>query len=114
MPSSMTAFARHTFQFDWGTATWELRSVNHRFLEAHFRLPETVRDQEMLLREAARKQLNRGKLDCQLQLQMAGSSNTVEVDIERAKQYVAAAEQVAGLINNSAPLSALMCCAGPA
>ncbi|MDA8936949.1 hypothetical protein N9H25_06995, partial [Porticoccaceae bacterium] len=41
MPRSMTAFARNTIEFSWGSVTCELRSVNHRFLETGFRLPET-------------------------------------------------------------------------
>jgi uncharacterized protein (TIGR00255 family) len=55
MPRSMTAFARNTVDFSWGSITCELRSVNHRFLEAGFRMPETLRQVEMSLREIARK-----------------------------------------------------------
>jgi uncharacterized protein (TIGR00255 family) len=50
MPRSMTAFARNTIDFPWGSVTCELRSVNHRFLETSFRLPETLREIEMPLR----------------------------------------------------------------
>ena len=63
MPRSMTAFARNTADFNWGSVSCELRSVNHRFLETHFRLPETLRELEMELREIARKKLMRGKID---------------------------------------------------
>ena len=66
MPRSMTAFARNTIEFSWGSVTCELRSVNHRFLETGFRLPETMREIEMPLREIARKALTRGKVDCSL------------------------------------------------
>ena len=66
MPRSMTAFARHTVDFTWGSVSCELRSVNHRFLETGFRLPETLRDVEMQLREIARKKLTRGKVDISL------------------------------------------------
>ncbi len=54
MPSSMTAFARHSIECHWGTAAWEIRSVNHRYLETGFRMPETVRDLEATLRELTR------------------------------------------------------------
>ena len=64
MPRSMTAFARNTIDFPWGSVTCELRSVNHRFLETSFRLPETLLEIEMPLREIARKKLTRGKVDC--------------------------------------------------
>ena len=42
-PRSMTGFARQEAKHAWGTLTWEIRSVNHRYLEPHFRLPETLR-----------------------------------------------------------------------
>jgi len=66
MIHSMTAFARHEVKGDWGNAIWEIRSVNQRFLEAYFRLPEQFRGIEPLLRERFRKQLNRGKVECSL------------------------------------------------
>ncbi|WIO74388.1 YicC/YloC family endoribonuclease [Porticoccaceae bacterium LTM1] len=107
MPSSMTAFARQSAQFDWGTITWEVRSVNHRYLELDLRLPETARELEMVLREQARKQLNRGKVGCYLQLQMEKGGADVEVNLEQAKRYVTASEQVSALMTNPAPVSPL-------
>lgn len=62
----MTAFARHEIKGDWGNAVWEIRSVNQRFLETYFRLPEQFRSIEPVLRERFRKQLNRGKVECGL------------------------------------------------
>ncbi len=66
MIHSMTAFARHEIKSDWGNAVWEIRSVNQRFLETYFRLPEQFRGIEPVLRERFRKQLNRGKVECNL------------------------------------------------
>jgi len=63
---SMTAFSRYEVKGDWGNAIWEIRSVNQRFLETYFRLPEQFRGVEPLLRERFRKQLNRGKVECNL------------------------------------------------
>jgi len=62
----MTAFSRHEIKGDWGNAVWEIRSVNQRFLETYFRLPEQFRSIEPVLRERFRKQLNRGKVECNL------------------------------------------------
>ena len=59
MIHSMTAFSRIEIKGDWGNAVWEIRSVNQRFLETYFRLPEQFRGIEPLLRERFRKQLNR-------------------------------------------------------
>lgn len=61
---SMTAFARREYKAQWGTAVWEIRSVNQRFLETYFRLPEQFKSLEPILRERFRKQLQRGKVEC--------------------------------------------------
>ncbi len=107
MPRSMTAFARNTIEFSWGSMTCELRSVNHRFLETGFRLPETLRDIEMPLREIARKKLKRGKVDCGIQVSFNSNDASVNADLELAKRYIDIAEKVAGKISNPAPISPL-------
>ncbi|MEZ5530690.1 MAG: YicC/YloC family endoribonuclease [Porticoccaceae bacterium] len=107
MPSSMTAFARQTLECPWGTAAWEIRSVNHRYLETGFRMPETVRDMEMALRELARKHLQRGKVDCILQLNIAQASGDVAVNEPLARQYIAASQQLSALMDNPDRISPL-------
>tara|TARA_R110002110_G_scaffold271566_3_gene487020 strand:- start:44268 stop:45125 length:858 start_codon:yes stop_codon:yes gene_type:complete len=62
----MTAFASASLQGDWGMATWELRSVNHRYLDVHFRSPESLAEGEIAWRKLIAKKLQRGKVDCQL------------------------------------------------
>lgn len=52
---SMTAFARLEIKQDWGDAVWEIRSVNQRYLETFFRLPEQFRGLENTLREKLRQ-----------------------------------------------------------
>jgi len=76
MIKSMTAFARQPVEKEWGNGAWEIRSVNSRFLETNFRLPESFRYLEFKLREKLRKKLNRGKLDCSLRLDMNQSDNS--------------------------------------
>ena len=73
---SMTAFSRVEIKGDWGNAVWEIRSVNQRFLETYFRLPEQFRGIEPVLRERFRKQLNRGKVECNLRFNANPSSNS--------------------------------------
>ena len=68
MVHSMTAFARVESTGPWGTLSWELRSVNHRYLEPHLRLPESFRDLEGGVREALRQGLARAKVECPLRL----------------------------------------------
>ncbi|MDO6426105.1 YicC/YloC family endoribonuclease [Thalassotalea sp. 1_MG-2023] len=66
MIHSMTAFSRVEVKKPWGNAIWEIRSVNQRFLENYFRLPEQFRSIEPVLRERFRKALARGKVECNL------------------------------------------------
>jgi uncharacterized protein (TIGR00255 family) len=66
MIRSMTAFAREETQTPLGKLTWEIRSVNHRFLEVFVRLPDELRAIETTVRERIAGTLSRGKLDCQL------------------------------------------------
>jgi len=66
MTSSMTAFARTEEQTDWGNLIWEIRSVNHRYLESQFRLPENLRDIEPAIREKLRNSVSRGKIESSL------------------------------------------------
>jgi uncharacterized protein (TIGR00255 family) len=74
MLRSMTAFARREQPSAWGTVTWELRSVNHRYLEASLRLPETLRGLESLVRERIGAVLSRGKIEGTLKLQVTGTT----------------------------------------
>lgn len=69
MMLSMTAFSRQQLESEWGSLTWEIRSVNHRYLEPSVRLPETFRSLEATIRDTLRKKLARGKVECQLRYQ---------------------------------------------
>ena len=71
MIHSMTAFARLEERHSAGTLCWELRTVNHRYLEVSPRLPDEFRVLEGQLRERAAGALRRGKLDCQLRFQQS-------------------------------------------
>ena len=96
MIHSMTAFSRFEVKGDWGNAVWEIRSVNQRFLETYFRLPEQFRSIEPILRERFRKQLNRGKVECNLRFNANPSAkNNLSLNKGLAEQLL----QHAGWIN---------------
>src|SRR5882672_5168282 len=67
MISSMTGFARRERSGAFGSLVCEIRSVNHRFLDATVRLPESCRTLESELRQKLAGELRRGKVDCALQ-----------------------------------------------
>lgn len=95
MISSMTAFARRELKAEWGSAVWEIRSVNQRYLETFFRLPEQFRSLEPMLRERFRKQLQRGKVECSLRyVPNEGAVGKLSVNEALAKQLISAAEWV--------------------
>ena len=83
MTQSMTAFARQQAEQGWGTLVWEIRSVNHRYLETNIRLPESLRAAEGQCRDLLRKNLSRGKIDAQLKFtpNLAVASISVDQDL---------------------------------
>lgn len=107
MTRSMTAFARQESQQSWGGLTWEIRSVNQRYLEPHLRIPESFRDLEPALRDQLRKKLSRGKLDCTLRFDIEKQQQGIEVDKERAQQLINATEQLATLTDNTQAINPL-------
>ena len=107
MVHSMTAFARSEQAGTHGTLSWEIRSVNHRYLEPHLRLPEAFRDLEGAVRDALRKGISRGKVECTLRFTEENNGTALQVDRERASQLIAAAESVAALIRQPAPIDPL-------
>ena len=95
MIHSMTAFARKEIKAEWGTAVWEIRSVNQRFLETYFRLPEQFRGLEPILRERFRAKLARGKVECTLRFSTEDASvNNITLNKDLAKQIMKAADWV--------------------
>lgn len=71
MVASMTAFSRQSSQHDGGMWVWELRTVNHRFLDVGIRLPESLRALEPVVRERLSKKLHRGKVEAVLREALA-------------------------------------------
>ena len=103
MTTSMTSFARVEITQTWGALVWEIRTVNHRYLEPHFRLPDSMREIEPRLRDLLRKELSRGKVECTLKVmrhegceqltinqamlqQLSQALNTVREEIPQAKR----------------------------
>jgi uncharacterized protein (TIGR00255 family) len=95
MPLSMTGFARRESRSELGALAWELRTVNHRYLEASLRLPEEFRPLEPELREALAKRVTRGKLEASLRHEpAAGGRGALAVDAALAREVAAAAAEV--------------------
>lgn len=91
---SMTAFARAQAEQGGLVLSWELRSVNHRYLETQFRMPDVLRSQEFPLRDTLRKHLKRGKIDCTLRVDHVGAQAAMELNRPLLLQILAVLEQV--------------------
>ncbi len=94
MIHSMTAFARVDVPLGAGSLQWEIRSVNHRYLDAQFRLPDAFRELEMPLRELLRAKLKRGKVDSTLRVAAAATSAHLEIDRPVLLHLLATLEQL--------------------
>ena len=103
MIASMTGFARRETSGEWGTLVCELRSVNHRFLEAGFRLPDELRAAEGELRTRLTRQLRRGKVDCTITYRRPqGAGSALEVDPVALERVLAVVHIVARTLREPA------------
>jgi uncharacterized protein (TIGR00255 family) len=79
----MTGFARQSAESGIGTLTWELRAVNHRYLDVQFKLPDELRPQEQAFRKQVADSINRGKVECALHFRRAfDRQNDLQIDTE--------------------------------
>jgi uncharacterized protein (TIGR00255 family) len=103
MIASMTGFARRETSGEWGTLVCELRSVNHRFLEAGFRLPDELRAAEGELRTRLTRPLRRGKVDCTITYRRPqGAGSALEVDPVALERVLAVVHIVARTLREPA------------
>jgi len=83
MLHSMTGFARESVETALGTLSWEIRAVNHRYLDVQFKLPEDLRPKEQAFRQQASATLGRGKIECGLYFRRAVDQQTeMQIDSE--------------------------------
>jgi uncharacterized protein (TIGR00255 family) len=95
MISSMTAFAREEYRGELGNLSWEIRSVNHRYLEAFLRLPEELRALEPSIRDLLNGRLGRGKLDVSLKFKAEAAADTsLRVNQRLVEQLLDAEQQL--------------------
>ena len=105
---SMTAFARESVDTDQGALTVEIRTVNHRYLDCSFKLPDVLRNLEVRLRQQVAAKLDRGKVECQFRLQPAtAQAAAIEINRERLQQVIVAATTVALAMSRAQPVNPL-------
>ncbi|MEQ9464227.1 MAG: YicC/YloC family endoribonuclease [Haliea sp.] len=105
---SMTAFARESLETAQGALTVEIRTVNHRYLDCGFKLPESLRNLEGKLRQQAALKLARGKVECAFRLQpLSDQLPALEINQEQLRRVVEAASQVTRALGQAQPLNPL-------
>ncbi|ORU89503.1 MAG: hypothetical protein A6F71_00225 [Cycloclasticus sp. symbiont of Poecilosclerida sp. M] len=108
MIRSMTAFASCEAEVDGYTLIWEVRSVNHRYLDVSPRLPEIFRAIEPLVRERTAKYLKRGKVDCNLFYKKdKKGEEAIEINEDRLSQLLTAATKIESSMDKFQAITAL-------
>ena len=108
MIRSMTAFAREEIVAPWGSAVWEVRTVNNRYLDVNTRLPEEFRGLESTVREHVSARLGRGKVDCTLRYHPhASAAREIKINATLVEQLRDAAGQIDQILQSETSLRAL-------
>jgi uncharacterized protein (TIGR00255 family) len=107
MIHSMTGYAAAAREFPFGTLSVELRSVNHRYLDVQFRLPDDLRAVEPVLRELLADQVTRGKVDCRVSFtSSAGAHKTLKLNEDLMLQLEDLELKVRTMLTGAGQLSA--------
>jgi uncharacterized protein (TIGR00255 family) len=107
MIASMTGFARHDTEAEGQSLVWELRSVNHRYLDLRIQLPDALRALETEVRAQLQQSLGRGKVDAVLRLESPGEEAGIRFDPVRAKALITTIREIDQMMVNGARVSAL-------
>lgn len=84
---SMTGFSRVSRDFDWGTVTVEMSSVNHRYQEISLRLAKEVSSFEPQINQMIRKTFRRGKIKLRVDLTLASSIRAAQINSDVLESY---------------------------
>jgi len=102
MLHSMTGFARQSVDTELGTLTWELRAVNHRYLDLQFKLPDELRPQEQAFRQQVGERLKRGKIECAFRFRrVLNTSNEMQLDDELVRLLSSRLKSIASKLDNA-------------
>ena len=106
MLHSMTGFARQSAESSIGTLSWELRAVNHRYLDLQFRLPDELRPKEHAFRQQVSDLLKRGKVDCALHFRRAvDQKDELQLNTDYAKLIGTRLAELAHVLPATTPIN---------
>ena len=88
MPNSMTAFSRIDVNSEFGSLIFELKSVNHRFIEINFKIPELFKKLELQMRNLLKEALVRGKVECSIIINENTVLSETKIDQAQLENYL--------------------------
>jgi uncharacterized protein (TIGR00255 family) len=104
----MTGFARCQSKDELGTLTWELRTVNHRYLEISLRIPEEMRSNEARYREIVNARLGRGKVECNLRFKPEiVMASGIEINQEFSRSLAKVCQQLNDILHQPSEVNAI-------
>jgi len=102
MLHSMTGFARQSVETELGALTWELRAVNHRYLDVQFKLPDELRPSEQAFRQQVGERLKRGKIECAFRFRrVLDASTEMQLNDDLVKLLSARLESIASELHDA-------------
>ena len=101
----MTAFSRTDISGEFGSLVVELKSVNHRFIEINFKIPDALKQLEVELRNFIKQELTRGKIECIITIHESESLADVALNEAQIRNYLESIHQLKNEIKDSAPIS---------
>ena len=94
MPNSMTAFSRIDVNSEFGSLIFELKSVNHRFIEINFKIPELFKKLELQMRDLLKEALVRGKVECSIIINENTVLSETKIDQAQLENYLDLMQEV--------------------
>ena len=101
----MTAFSRTDISGEFGSLVVELKSVNHRFIEINFKIPDALKQLEVELRNFIKQELTRGKIECIITIHESENLPDIALNEAQIRKYLESIYQLKNEIKDSAPIS---------
>ena len=105
MPNSMTAFSRIDVNSEFGSLIFELKSVNHRFIEINFKIPELFKKLELQMRDLLKEALVRGKVECSIIINENTVLSETKIDQAQLEKYLDLMQKVKSKVGESDKIS---------
>jgi len=107
MVHSMTGFARQETNTEWGSLSWEIRSLNHRYLDTGIRLPDDLRLIEPQVRERVAAGVSRGKVECSLRFRPQQARSSLTINQELAAHLIELSSELKSMQGDDTAMSSI-------